>query len=107
MYEVVYNELDTTLRLSREAISMLKEMGVSSNLFSENSNCYLPRHDPRLISVIKKLGVDKAGIGKSDLRIATITSNKYCIQKRHSDDYGYYSYEEVIEFDETEWITIE
>ena len=59
----------------------------------------LPRHDKRLIQVVKKLG-HKAGGTHAKLEIAEISGNRYRISE-------YDGSENVIEPDDDEWTVIE
>ena len=63
--EVVINASYGGFGLSKEAETRLSELGCSRKQISECTNPYneegLPRHDPRLVQVVKELGEEASG----------------------------------------------
>lgn len=116
-YQVVYNACFGGFSLSKEAMEMLAKLGWNDaqkeldehaewnkdKKFTLDdfhvSEKQLPRHDQRLIQVVKALG-DKAGGQFSELRIAKIEGNKYRIEE-------YDGSESVVEPGDTVWTVIE
>lgn len=116
-HEVVYNACFGGFSLSKKAMIMLAELGVEAAQrelsFWEKENkkkqfplvsyslsdqdC--PRHDKRLIEVVKKLG-NEAGGKYAELRIVKIDGNKYRI-----DEYD--GSEAVVEPNDEIWTVIE
>ncbi len=90
-HEVVYNNCYGGFSLSYVAVEELGKLGV---VFDDD----IPRHDKRLIKVVKKLGA--AANGRfTELKIAKITGKKYRIEE-------YDGAESVIEPNDLEWTTI-
>lgn len=113
-YEVVYNACYGGYGLSRKAAERLVQLGfepadidmkeqdkrpsVFGYTYNPDQN-ELPRHDLRLVQVVKELGKEASG-NFAELKIARLSSNKYRI-----DEYD--GNESVIEPSEDEWTVIE
>lgn len=94
-HEIIYNACYGGFRLSDDAVILLRTVGVEVNAYGYTK---IPRHDPRLVKVVKKLG--HAASGKySQLEIAKIDGNMYRI-----DEYD--GFESIVEPDDIEWIFI-
>ena len=97
-YKVVLNSCFGGFSLSKDAIQMLidkhgldidGDYGFVSNddfgIVDDNIDAY--RMDKRLISVVKKLGVDKASGKRSALRIVSVPDEVVAIHGWHISDY--------------------
>ncbi len=97
-YKVVLNSCFGGFSLSKDAIQMLidkhgldidRECGFVSNedfgIDDENYDAY--RMDKRLVSVVKKLGVEKASGSHSKLRIVDVPDEVVEVHGWHVDDY--------------------
>jgi hypothetical protein len=108
MYKVAYNACYGGFSLSKEAIEMMAELGLSeakeailNPSFKKHPymSCdSLPRHNSILIQVIETLGDRASGIC-SNLRIAKIDSKSYKIKE-------YDGLESIQTNDEEEWYHI-
>ena len=97
-YKVVLNSCFGGFSLSQEAMKMLeakhglkvdREFGFVGNedfgIEDEHSDAY--RMDKRLVSVVKKLGVDKASGKSAALRIVSVPDEVVDVHGWHIDDY--------------------
>lgn len=111
--KVVYNDCYGGFGLSRKAAERLLELGVEemaqeikeveSYALQDFGEIYnipndFPRHDPRLVQVIKELGVNASG-SFAKLKIAKIIGNKYIIKE-------YNGYETIMTPKDINWIVV-
>ena len=97
-YQVVLNDCYGGFGLSKDAVSMLidkygldidSDYGYVDNddfgIFDDNRDAY--RMDKRLISVVQKLGVDKASGDNARLRIVSVPDDVVDVHGWHISDY--------------------
>ena len=72
-YKVLYNKGYGGFCFSDEARQRLKEIGLDTYT--------VRRHDPRLISIVEEIGLERASGSYSNLQIAEIDYNLYQIRE--------------------------
>jgi hypothetical protein len=94
MSKVVFSNSHTGFRLSDHALMWLAEKGVVDNKLRSYRFGNVARHDPLLVAVIEKMGVDACG-KRSVLRVCEIPGKQYTIVE--------YDGAEEVFFPEMEW----
>ncbi len=74
--KVVYNACFGGFGLSDFACERLMELGVS-----ENEIWSIPRHDPRLVEVVEKYGINAVSGVLAKLEVYTLKGRKYIVEE--------------------------
>jgi hypothetical protein len=70
-HEVLYNKSYGFFQLSEEVERILSLLDLDPYT--------IPRHDPRLIDIVKEIGIENAGAPGTSLEMTTIDSDQYII----------------------------